>query len=122
MAEPTPIAAAPGKASPPGLGPAHGPFVEIDAGIWVNASQVAAVVPIDSMKGAKGETTQDCRVYITGPSIGGGHILAWNAPRPAATMVVLLVDALGEWASAEEECRERGRIQALDVAGVADDD
>lgn len=116
MAEPTPIVAAtPEKPGYPKLGPKYGPFVEIDAGIWVNASQVAAVVPIDSMKG--GEHRQDCRVYITGPSIGGGHILAWNAPRPAATMIVLLVDALGEWAAVEEECRERGRIQALDRAG-----
>lgn len=99
---------------------AVGLFVEIEEGLWVNARHVAAVVPIEGIK--RGEPVQQCRVYVAGPSLGGGHVLAWNSRTTSVAMVAAL--SLAFKASAKEQGyqEECGRIDALEDAEAGSDD
>lgn len=97
----------------------RGAFVEIAKDVWVNAAHVAAIVPIDGIKA--GTPLQQCRVYVAGPSLGGGHVLAWNSEVSAWEMVLALDDALDVASRDRGYEEERGRIDALNAAGDDDD-
>jgi len=102
--------------------PTVGPLVEIAPGIWVNALHVAAIVPIEGIKA--GEPLLQCRVYVAGPSLGGGHVLAWNSRITPVEMAAALTLALQRTDRERGYWEERGRIQALDgtTEGEEDDD
>jgi hypothetical protein len=65
---------------------------------------------------------QQCRVYVAGPSLGGGHVLAWNSPTSSVAMVAALSLALKASAKERGYQEECGRIDALDAEAGSDDD
>jgi hypothetical protein len=102
------------------VGGVVGAMVQIAEGVWVNTLHVAAVVPIEGIK--RGEPTLQCRVYVAGPSLGGGHVLAWNSLLSPMQMVGKLNVALANAMRERGFWEEKGRIDALDTAGEEEDD
>ena len=84
-----------------------GAFVEIAENVWVNASHVAAIVPIDGVGAGPW-----CRVYVAGPSLGGGHALAWNSRMTSIQMATALTMAQADARKAWGFWEEKGRLVA----------
>jgi hypothetical protein len=100
-------------AAPPDLRARAGPFVRVTAAtaaqdVFVSAYAVCAIVgsPVNP---------QQCRVYVSTPSMGGGHVLAWDAPTEAWLFAQECAAVLEDWARWCGRQEELGRLQALDV-------